>query len=117
METMKKCLRSVNKLSTGSYEYFRVDVEEARIMVETGNYIYISREEFKRQSKFYKYIPCEGTLINRTDANGEKYQECLYNQNPLKHKEGFPSSTKIAKCSMNIPTVRRKNKYAIRFKR
>lgn len=114
---MKKCLRSVNKTSDGVYEYFKLSVEEAIKMVETGSYIYISKEEFKRQSKFYHFVPCEGTLINKKDESGKMYQECLYNQNPLKNKKFFPNSSKIAKCSMNNGNILRKNKYKLKFKK
>ena len=105
-----KNLRSVRKNSEGSYEYFRVADEEAKELVESGSVIYISKEEYKRQSKFFKFVPCKGTIINvGRDENGDKIQKILYNINF--NKTGKPlKSTKIAKCSSVVP-VYRKNKY------
>lgn len=104
-----KNLRSVKRNSEERYEYFRVEDREAKELVESGEYIYISKEEYKRQSKFYHFVPCEGQLFNRVDENGDKYQVVLHNINYS--KRGKPlSSTKIAKCSSVIP-IYRKNKY------
>ena len=61
---MKKNLRSVKRNEEGNYEYFRVDVEEAARLESIGGYIYINKEEFKRQSKFYTMYPCQGTVVN-----------------------------------------------------
>lgn len=109
MEIMKN-LRSVRKNSEGSYEYFRVADEEAKELVESGSVIYISKEEYKRQSKFFKFTPCKGTIINvGRDENGDKIQKILHNLNF--NKTGKPlKSTKISKCSSVVP-VYRKNKY------
>lgn len=107
---MKKCLRSVEKLSTGNYEYLRVHVTEAKEMVETKRYIFISKEEYKRKSKFYKLIPTEGTLINTKDEDGYAVQKCLNNLNFNKDLDKYPNSTKISKSSKYNPAVSRKNK-------
>jgi hypothetical protein len=105
-----KNLRSIRKNSEDSYEYFRVADEEAKELVESGSVIYISREEYKRQSRFFKFTPCKGTIINvGRDENGDLIQKTLHNLNF--EKSGKPlKSTKIAKCSSVIP-VYRKNKY------
>lgn len=115
---MKKNLRSVKRTSEGVYEYFRIDAEEAMKLVDAGTHIFISKEEYKRQSKFYQFYPCQGTVVNIEpfeDNEGVlKTQKYLDNINYTKNmgKEQFPSSTKIAKCSSQISTVRRRNKYA-----
>lgn len=114
-----KNLRSVKRNSEGVYEYFRLDAEEAMQLVDAGTHIFISKEEYKRQSKFYQEIPCNGTLVNiepYEDKEGNKItQKSLGNINYAKHLgERFPSSTKIAKCSSEISTVRRKNKYGLK---
>ena len=112
---MKKSLRSVTKNEQGVYEYLRVDVEEAARLESIGGYIYISKEEFKRKSKFYQFVPCNGTLIKQIDGEGNVSYKSLHNINYAKNLgEQFPSSTKIAKCSMQISQVRRKDKYGIK---
>lgn len=110
---MKKNLRSVTRNSEGVYEYFRLDAEEAMQLVDAGTHIFISKEEYKRQSKFYQEIPCNGTLIKHIDKEGNKSYNPLYNINYAKNLgEKYPSSTKIATCSSEVSTIRRRNKYA-----
>ncbi|MCK9429223.1 MAG: hypothetical protein M0R17_04410 [Candidatus Omnitrophica bacterium] len=116
---MKKNLRSVTRNSEGIYEYFRLDAEEAIKLVDAKTHIFISKEEYKRQSKFYTLYPCPGTLINVEpfeDKDGNLItQKYLDNINYTKHLgEQFPSSTKIAKCSSSVSKVIRRNKYAIK---
>jgi hypothetical protein len=117
---MKKCLRSVNYVEDKRYEYLRVDVEEAKEMVETGKYIYISKEEYKRKSRYYKMIPCQGTLINTIDARGNKRQELI---KPINYEKQYylsiklPNSSKIGKGSINSSKVLRKNKFNGNFNR
>ena len=103
-----KNLRSVRKNSDDRYEYFRVEDAEARELVESNNFIYISKEEYKRQSKFYKETPCKGTILNvGRDEEGNKIQKILYNLNF--NKRGKPlKSTKIAKSSAVVPVYRTK---------
>lgn len=112
---MKKNLRSVKRNSEGRYEYFRLDAEEAIKLVDAGTHIFISKEEYKRQSKFYRLEECTGTLIKHIDKEGNKSYKSLHNINYAKNLgEQFPSSTKIAKCSMQTSQVRRRNKYGLK---
>jgi hypothetical protein len=112
---MKKNLRSVEKLSTGAYEYLRIDAEEAVALVDAKSHIYISKEEYKRQSKFYHLQPCKGTLKNVIDADGAKAQKIINGINYYKHlNQRVPNSTKIANCSMGVSEIRRTNKYALK---
>jgi hypothetical protein len=118
MEIMKKNLRSVQRNSENRYEYFRVDVEEAARLMSIGGYVYISKEEYKRQSKFYNFELTNGTIINHFDNEGNKSQECLnnYNFGRSSRQNSMPSSTKIANCSSSVSEIKRKNKYAIKHK-
>jgi hypothetical protein len=121
MEIMKKNLRSVTRNSEGIYEYFRLDAEEAMKLVDAGTHIFISKEEYKRQSKFYHFYPCQGTVVNIEpfeDKDGVlKTQKYLNNINYAKNLgEQFPSSTKIAKCSSQVGEIRRRDKYVIKPK-
>ena len=102
-----KNLRSVRKNSDDRYEYFRVEDAEAKELVESNNFIYISKEEYKRKSKFFHFEPCRGTLIKVSDEDGTIRYQSLNNLNF--NKTGKPlKSTKIAKCSSCIPVYRTK---------
>jgi len=113
---MKKSLRSVDKRNDGRYEYFRVSEEEAKKLVEDELCVYISREEYKRQSTFYHVIPCTGTIVNTKDKDGNVTQKSLYNINYTKYmgEQKYPTSTKLGKGSKNSNQVRRKNKFGIK---
>jgi hypothetical protein len=120
MEIMKKCLRSVYQID-GLYAFIKVTVEEAKQLVDAGSYIYISKEEYKRNNKFYNHLPsqvayleeCTGTLIKHIDKDGNKSYESLHNINYVKNLgEQYPSSTKLGAGSMGSNQVRRRNKYA-----
>lgn len=110
-----KCLK--NKLKDGSYEYLRVTEKEAMELVdsEDSNWKYISKEEFKTRSKYYKFIPSNGTWIKfkEQDENGEvRYVYRLKNGLTSKfNTKLYPNSSKIAKSSKNNVMVRRKGKY------
>ena len=111
---MKKNLRSVELRSDGRYEYLRIDVEEASKLVETKEWIYISKEEYKRRSKHYSFNPCQGTLVNIINTKGEKSQVLSNNINwdktLVKMKKG-PNSSKLGKGSIGSPSIFRKNKF------
>ena len=116
---MKKSLRSVEKSSNERYEYLRVDADAAAKLVDEKTHVYVGKEEFKHQSIAYQANPCRGTVVNIKNADKiTTGQQCLHNIDYTKWmgKKKVPASTKIAKCSSNIATVVRTNKYNIKFK-
>ncbi|MCP4255049.1 MAG: hypothetical protein GY775_16905 [Candidatus Scalindua sp.] len=115
---MKKCLRSVEKRESNKYEYLRVSVGEAERLVETKTYIYISKEEYKRKSKFYKLEPCKGQLINVIDNEGNKSQKLVENinyQKMIDSQNKVPNSSKVGRGSINLASIYRKNKFSGNF--
>jgi hypothetical protein len=123
MEIMQKSLRSVKK-KAGVYEYLRTSAEEAEKLVDAGDYIYVTKVQWRSAQKFYdgtkpsevaSYTSCTGTLVNYYDENGDKHQRSLENINFSKRINiSFPKSGKVAICSSTVSTVRRSNKYAIK---
>ena len=113
-----KCLK--NKLKDGSFEYVRVTEKDAMKLVdsEDSKWNYISKEEFKTQSRYYKTIPCKGTFVRTTETrDGQKVivYKLINEINHIKRNtktiaKQYPNSSKLSKYSINL-NVRRKGKF------
>ncbi len=105
-----KCIRSKFPMKDSeTFEYLRVSNEEAEEQVRTKDWEYIPKSEYKRQSKYYKFVPNKGTLVNNRDAEGNNTQNVL---NPSAYKTPKKgNSTKIADSSKNNRNITRTGKF------
>ena len=107
-----KNLRSVKRRSDDRFEYVRVHNEDAKELVNSGDWVYISNQEYKQQSMYAHFVPCQGTIHAHTDAEGVKSYTVDNNINWNKKGKGL-RSTKLGAGSM-ATNVWRKGKYAKR---